>query len=372
MLTADGCAARRARLWASLPRPCEALILTTSQSLAYFAGYVPSPFVFNTVESAAALILLPDRSILIADNLVETFLRNAFVDEIVCLHWYAAKKSAPPRQQLVAQALHQRTPQGAAGRLGIETMGPRPGVDDSPIILDPLIRGLRRCKDPDELALIRRSVAAGEAGHASALSRAKPGMSELEVFMLVQEAATRALGEPAWIYGDFVSGPRCETERGGPPSRRILKSGDLFLLDFSVVVAGYRGDFTNTFAIGAEPTARQRELHARCLGALQIGEAMLRPGTEAREIDAAVRRYFARFDLEAFFPSHTGHGLGLGHPEPPYLVPESTDTLIAGDVVALEPGLYVPGTAGMRLERNYLVTPNGHERLTNHPLSLTP
>ncbi len=68
---------------------------------------------------------------------------------------------------------------------------------------------------------------------------------------------------------------------------------------------------------------------------------------------------------------HTGHGLGLGHPEPSYLVPESIDTLQAHDVLALEPGLYLPEVAGMRFERNYLITVGGHETLTRHQLGLT-
>ena len=92
----------------------------------------------------------------------------------------------------------------------------------------------------------------------------------------------------------------------------------------------------------------------------------------AREIDAAVRGHFASHGMEAYFPSHSGHGLGLGHPEPPYLVPESDEILQAGDVVALEPGLYLPGVGGMRFERNYLITGEGHELLTRHRLGLTP
>ena len=70
------------------------------------------------------------------------------------------------------------------------------------------------------------------------------------------------------------------------------------------------------------------------------------------------------------YPSHTGHGLGLSHPEPPYFVPESDETVVAGDVVAIEPGLFVKGVGGMRFERNYLVTSEGFENLTHHKLTL--
>jgi Xaa-Pro aminopeptidase len=142
------------------------------------------------------------------------------------------------------------------------------------------------------------------------------------------------------------------------------------LLDFSVVVSGYRGDFTNTFAVRAGPAPRQRELFEACVGALRAGEARLKPGTPAREVDAAVRGHFAALGLDRFFTSHSGHGLGLGHPEPPYFVPEGDEALQAGDVVALEPGLYVTGTGGMRYERNYLVTADGFETLSNHELRI--
>jgi Xaa-Pro aminopeptidase len=107
------------------------------------------------------------------------------------------------------------------------------------------------------------------------------------------------------------------------------------------------------------------------LGALRVGEGLLKPGTAARDVDTAVRGHFAALGLDQHFTSHSGHGLGLGHPEPPYFVPESTDNLLAGDVVALEPGLYIEGLGGMRFERNYVITPGGFETLANHELRIT-
>jgi len=133
-----------------------------------------------------------------------------------------------------------------------------------------------------------------------------------------------------------------------------------------------RDDLTNTFVVGDEPTPRKIELYEICMGALAAGEALLRPDVPAAQIDAAVRGHFAANGFDGHFPTHSGHGLGLGHPEPPYLVPESIETLQAHDVVALEPGLYLPGVGGMRFERNYLTTDCGHETLTRRQLALTP
>ncbi len=379
MLTAEGCAARRERLWAALPSECDALIVGDPSHLTYFAGYVPSPFVFRTVESGALLILEPGRATLVADAMLGPYLEHTQVDERFAPTWYDGNHSAPYRRgQLVRSAL-DRLGKIAGRRIGIESAcvpsglveglrAQRPGLDL--IDIGPLVRPLRRSKDPDEIETLRRSMRAGEAAQAAALAEMRPGMTELDAWLLVNRAATEALGEQVLVYGDFASGPRCEREQGGPPTARTIQKGDLLLLDFSVVVSGYRGDFTNTFALGAGPTPRQRELFEACLGALRAGEARLRPGTPAREVDAAVRGHFASLGLDHAFTSHSGHGLGLGHPEPPYFVPDSTDTLVAGDVVALEPGLYIEGEGGMRFERNYLITPDGFETLSNHELRI--
>ncbi len=381
MLTAEGCAARRERLWAALPSGCDALVVGDPSHLIYFAGYVPSPFVFRTVESGALLILEPGRAILVADDMLGPYLERAHVDERYAPTWYDGNHSAPYRRgQLVRSAL-DRLGRIGGRRIGVElTCVPsglpeglrsqRPGLEI--IDIGPLMRPLRRSKDPDEVETLRRAMRAGEAAHAAALAEMRPGMTELDAWLLVNRAATQALGEQVSVYGDFASGPRCEKEQGGPPTSRTIEEGDLLLLDFSVVVAGYRGDFTNTFAVGGGPTPRQRELFEACLGALKSGEARLRPGTPAREVDAAVRGHFAALGLDHAFTSHAGHGLGLGHPEPPYFVPNSTDTLVAGDVVALEPGLYIQGQGGMRFERNYLITPDGFETLSNHELRIAP
>lgn len=379
MLTAEGCAARRGRLWRALPEGCDALVLAAPEHLIYFANYAPSPFVFRTVESGAILLLLRDRSILVADNLLEPFLDRACVDEVVAPVWYDGQGSTHDRRgQLVDSAL-ARLARGSGRRVGVELAGAPSGVTEGLraarpgtelLDLGPLIRPLRRSKDPDELELLRRSMRAGEAAHAAALAQVKPGLSELDAYLIVQRAAIEALGEPSIVYGDFASGPRCERERGGPPTSRTIERGDLLLLDFSVIVAGYRGDFTNTFAVGADPTPRQRELFEACLAAFPVGESLLRPGTPARAVDAAIRGHFASLGLESAFLSHSGHGLGLGHPEPPYFVPGSDETLQEGDVVALEPGLYIDGVGGMRYERNYAVNADGYETLSNHELRI--
>lgn len=379
MLTAEGCASRRGRLWGALPEPCDLLIVAAPAHLVYFANFIPSPFVFRTTEAGAILLLEPGRATLVADGMLGPFVAKAHVDEVVAPDWYDGQHAAPHRAAKLVEVALDRLAKLPGKRIGVELASvpagvveglraARPGVEI--VDISRVIRPLRRSKDADEVEALNRSMRAGEAGHAAAMAQVRPGMTELDAYQIVQRAAIDALGAPAILYGDFASGPRTATEKGGPATSRVIEPGDLLLLDFSVVVDGYRGDFTNTFAVGRAPTARQVELFDACVGALRAGEATLKPGTPAREVDAAVRGHFASLGLAEHFKTHSGHGLGLGHPEPPYFVPQSDETLQLGDVVALEPGLYVEGVGGMRYERNYLVGADGPESLSAHDIQI--
>src|SRR5262249_26545935 len=151
---------------------------------------------------------------------------------------------------------------------------------------------------------------------------------------------------------------------------RVLEPGDMFILDYSVVVGGYRSDFTNTLVVGKEPTADQRRLYDLCVRAMAAGEKELRAGAAGLNVYGAVAGVFEKEDVADAFPHHAGHGLGLTHPEAPFLVRHATETLLAGDVVTLEPGLYVVGVGGLRIEHNYLITATGYQRLSNHTIAL--
>jgi Xaa-Pro aminopeptidase len=206
---------------------------------------------------------------------------------------------------------------------------------------------------------------ATEAGHAWARANVKPGMTELDVYCGINTACIQAAGQAVIVYGDFAVSPGPE-RRGGPPTRRMIQPGDMLILDYSVVMGGYRSDFTNTLVVGKEPTAAQRRLYDLCVAAMQAGEKELRADQSCLTVYQAVRGVFAAAGMSEHFPHHAGHGLGLSHPEAPFFVKAANEVLLAGDVVTLEPGLYVPGIGGIRIEHNYLVTATGYERLSNH------
>ena len=381
MLTDQGCAARRERLWGALPSACDLLIVASPEHLIYFAGYVPSPFVFRANESGAVLLMEPHHATLVADDMVAPFVEAAHVDARDTPTWYDGDHAAPDRRALLVHSTLDRLGRMPGGRIGVELASVPSGVvkgllaarPDAEIVdIGPAIRPLRRAKDPDEVAALRVAMKAGEAAHAAALKQARPGMTELDIYRIVQGAAIETVGRPVIVYGDFASGPRTATDKGGPPSSRVIEAGDLLLLDFSVVVDGYRSDFTNTFAVEGEPTSAQVNLFDTCEAAMRAGEGELKAGNPARAVDEAVRKVFSAAGLLDKFPHHSGHGIGLGHPEPPYFVPESDETIVVGDVVTIEPGLYVEGTGGIRIERNYLITPERFETLSNHEIRIRP
>ena len=163
---------------------------------------------------------------------------------------------------------------------------------------------------------------------------------------------------------------RCQ-QIGGVPSSKVIQSGELVLLDFSVVIDGYRGDFCNTFVCDGTPSCPR----ARIVRGLFRRHAGGRAGLAGRH---AVPRCFC-MPCETSWPNEMspsisrttpGTASGWAIPEPPFLVPESSETLAAGDVVTLEPGVYLPGVAGMRYERNYLITNAGYELLSDHPIRI--
>jgi Xaa-Pro aminopeptidase len=379
MLTANGCRERRARLWAALAEKPDWILLSEPRHLMYFANFYATPFVFRTQNASALLILgRGGTSALVTDNMLGVYAEKAYVDERVAAEWYNGRTSATERHGVLVTVGRDAMQKREGARLGFDQMvpselclhlaGTRPGFRAT--FINATAQQLMRRKDPDEVAVLRRAIEAMEAAFTRAAEEVHHGMTELRAYALVNASVNERLGEQALVYGDFASGPRTE-EKGGPPTTRRIQKGELFLLDYSAVLSGYRADFTNTWVVDGEPTARQRQLSAICLEAMEAGERLLTPGSRGRDIDAALRSVFSNHDVLHHFPHHSGHGIGLGHPEPPYLTAESDDILLDGDVVTLEPGLYVNRVGGMRFERNYLITATGFELLTRHRVGLS-
>ncbi len=363
MLSAEGCYQRRQRFWQQLEPPPEGdyLLLGDPVHLVYLANFWVDPFSLGAGFRGYLLLRRDGHAKLLHDDRLPPSVSQAHVEERRVVSWYDGQDPGKgPRQLALLEAVN---PERAGLRIHDQL-----GDKYAATVIHTLAQ-MRRQKDADEIALLRRCMLLGEAGHAWARTNVKPGMTELEVYCGVNSACMGLAGQPVIVYGDFAVSPGPE-RRGGGPSQRVLESGNLFILDFSVVLHGYRCDFTNTLAVGGAPTADQQNLYRLCMAAMAAGEKELGAGAACLTVYQAVRDVFDRAGVAEHFPHHAGHGLGLTHPEAPYIVRRASETLLAGDVVTLEPGLYLAGIGGIRIEHNYLITETGFERLSNHTIAL--
>lgn len=360
MLTVEGCRSRVQRLLAAL-NPSGPILLADPIHLRYFANAHADPFHLGADFGGLLKVDTDGRTTLFHDHRAPKTYDAAFADERVKVQWYDGKTPGQGPRRLVLRDVAELA--GTGGRVHDAL------TDPDAVRLHTAIAALRRRKDPDEIELLKECMRVTNAGHAWALANVTPGMTELDVYAGISAECHRTAGFPVVVYGDFAVSDSA-ARRGGMATRRELKAGDLLILDFSVVIQGYRSDFTNTLCVGGQPTPEQRKLFDRCVTAMAAGEVELRGGAKCQAVYDAVVNVFATKGLEKAFPHHAGHGLGIGHPEPPYFVASSEGELLAGDVVTLEPGLYIDGVGGVRIEHNYLITDAGFERLSGHDIKL--
>ena len=222
---------------------------------------------------------------------------------------------------------------------------------------------LRRKKDAEEIALIRKAADCARDAYRKVLSRVHEGMTELE-FSAALEYEIRCCGaEGGWGDHGFIvaSGPRSALPHGMATDKPLAK-GDWVTVDYGARVEGYVSDITRNFAIG-EPPSRVREIEDVLLRAHEAAAGAIRAGVSGREVDLVARKVIQDAGYGECFIHGLGHAIGLEVHESPRLSPISADILQEGDVVTVEPGIYIEGFGGMRIEDDYLVTASGAELL---------
>jgi Xaa-Pro aminopeptidase len=235
-----------------------------------------------------------------------------------------------------------------------------------------VVEQFRLIKDASEIAMLRDSAARLSEVADAAFRAIRPGVTEREVAGAI-ERAMRSAGYERQAFDTIVaSGPHAALPhyRAGT---RILQPGDLVVLDFGGVLDGYCSDLTRTVSVGAS-TPDARRLHAAVRDAQRTAIEAVRPGVPATAVDAAARNVLESCGLGEAFGHGTGHGLGLDVHEEPRIGPPRSHSasvqLEPGMVFTIEPGAYVPGLGGVRIEDDVLVTPEGGEVLTSVPREL--
>jgi Xaa-Pro dipeptidase len=223
------------------------------------------------------------------------------------------------------------------------------------------IRRLRLLKNEDEIEKLVRAAAITDAATEQVLARMREGQSEVEVALLLG-AIIGELGGALSFPSLVQSGPNSSLPHLEPSSRK-LQRGDLVLLDFGAAVAGYKADTTRMVVVG-KPTDKQREIHRVVLEAHDAAIAAVRPGATTGEVDSAARRVIEAAGYGENFFHRVGHGLGLEGHEDPSMDPGSQRVLEPGMVFTVEPGIYVAGFGGVRIEDDVVVVEGGCRLLT--------
>ena len=232
----------------------------------------------------------------------------------------------------------------------------------------PLVEELREVKDERELAAMREAARLGGEALEGLLPDLREGVTERQVAVDL-ELAMRRLGADGLAFETIVAFGEQAAEPHHHPGDRPLEAGDWIKLDFGARVDGYCADMTRTAVLG-RASQRQRDLYELVRGAQAAGLDCLQAGVPAGEVDRACRQPITEAGLGDSFPHPTGHGIGLEIHEAPRLRAGSRERIAAGSPVTVEPGVYLPGFGGVRIEDLAVARPGGHELLTTTPKEL--
>jgi Xaa-Pro aminopeptidase len=266
-----------------------------------------------------------------------------------------------------------------SGRIGFEasalTYSAWQGLDEAAraagaelVPCEHVVEDLRAVKDEDEVALIRQGAAYCDAIYAWLADEGLAGRTEAEVAWAIEQKA-RELGAAGTSFPSIVAAGANGALPHAVPGGAEIERSTLVVLDLGTLVDGYSSDCTRTFATGpSEP--QMMDVYETVLRAQEAALALVRPGQDCQEVHETARRVIAEAGYGEFFNHGTGHGVGIDMHEEPRFRNGFGGTLEAGNVVTVEPGVYLPGRFGVRIEDLVLVTDDGHDVLTKFPKSL--
>lgn len=351
----DQHAARRDRLRALLAAAeVDALVVGSLVNVRYLTGFT---------GSNAALLVDHGRALLATDG---RYLLQA-AQEAPDLEVLDARDCPPA----LARQAHQAA-RGGPLRLGFEAhhvtveaydrlADAAPGAEL--VAAGQPVEELRRVKDDGEIELLRAACAIGDRALAALLPTVRVGDTERETAVRLERLMIDEGADAPAFETIVAAGPNSAVPHHDP-TRRQLAAGDLLKVDFGARLGGYHSDMTRTFVVGGPPAAWQQELYALVHAAQRAGRHALVPGAGLREVDAAARDVVVAAGHGAQFPHGLGHGVGLEIHEAPMMGPAATGTLEPGSPVTVEPGVYLPGRGGVRIEDTLVVRDGRAELLT--------
>lgn len=232
-----------------------------------------------------------------------------------------------------------------------------------------VLSGLRMQKDAAEVEAMRQAVRIAQDALTATLPFIKAGVTERQVAAELTINLLRAGSDGELPFQPIVSSGPNSADPHASPSNRALQQGDLLVIDWGAAYNGYISDLTRTFAIG-EPSPEFRHIAELTLLANEAGRKAARPGIPAGDVDRAAREVIDEGGFGPQFFHRTGHGIGMEGHEPPYMFGENDLILQPGMAFTVEPGIYLTGRNGVRIEDNLVITENGAETLSDLPREL--
>jgi Xaa-Pro aminopeptidase len=349
---------RQRRLRESLPsNRLDGLLVTHLPNIRYLCGFT---------GSAGALLVSDAKSVLFTDGRYRTQARAEVQGGKVvigkkgplaaCAEWLRANKSRSRMRRRIGIESEHFT---VAERSRLAAMVPR----DSLLRPAPaLIERSRTVKDAEEIEQIQSAVLLGADLFEVILKMTRPGVKESEVAAELEYAARKA-GAEGMSFPTIIAGGTRSSLPHGRASEATIPSRGFVVCDFGVILAGYCSDVTRTMHVG-RPTSEARRIYEAVRQAQQAAIEAVQPGVTAGEVDQAARKLLKKSNLDRYFTHSTGHGVGLEIHEPPRIATGQEEILHPGMVITIEPGVYIPGKFGVRIEDMVVVTERGCQVLT--------
>lgn len=330
----------------------DALLITNLANVRYLSGFSGTNGQMLVTSSGATFLTDPRYSARAADLVSDSdvVVYPAHLAETLTQHLTGIRRLGVEAASMTLAARDD-----LAERLGEVELVPTKNI----------VEGLRRTKDADEVALIKRAVDVADEAYRWVLDRLVPGVIEREV-ALDLEMRMRLSGADEVSFPPIVGSGPLSAHIHHTPGERPLEKGDLVLMDFGARVEGYCSDMTRTVSLGVAMD-EHIELYGTVLAAQQAAIAAVSAGAETAYVDRVARRVIEDAGQGDRFAHGLGHGVGLDIHEAPTLKKVTDDKLLAGDVVTIEPGIYVAERGGIRIEDCVLVTDAGCEVLCKSP-----
>ncbi len=353
---------RSERLFAALAeRGADAFISGDRPNQLYLLDH-PDPSTVISRPNCAAVVFAASETVVFPGIWISNACRDMLENcEVVANE----KGDSPPVEQLIERLAKVGYKKIITDNAGLaEAIGK--GVAGIAVEVDDIARALRRTKDERDLAGMREAARVADLGMSTAFAVIRPGVTCGEVIaegtsaMLKAGAESVAMAPAAGVGTYYLD--------SGEDPRRVIAEGDMVFIDMGIWVHGYLGDITRAGIVG-EGSAEQRDMLKTVQEAYTLGSQAMVPGADGKVIYQSVVDHFAAKGWDKYYVHHLSHGLGLGG-DWPRIAPDGADILEVGDALSCEPGVYIPGLGGARVENMIYVDNGGPEELTKSPLDL--